>query len=227
MKIDAILIDAGGIILDEAEYEFSCAESITNAVRKNGIEYSVEGYWRDYKQGIMEFCPQSRQYVVWKVSRYNVKLYNTIWNDFINTWSRPPLKLMPRIDVELKRLCKNYRLILAGQYGKEIYHLLESHSLDVFDNSLSQEDYDITKPDPRYLEQICARSQVDPAKSIMVGDRIDKDVIPAMYLNIKSIFVRSSLYKCQKPRIPSEMPTRTIDKINGLFEAVRDIEKTL
>ena len=54
----------------------------------------------------------------------------------------------------------------------------------------------------------------------MVGDRIDKDVIPARQVGMKSILVRAGLYKNQQPRIPFEIPDLELDSVRGLSEAI-------
>lgn len=87
--------------------------------------------------------------------------------------------LMPGIDQVLPDLARDFDLVFAGQYGQNLLDLLKEHSLlGLFLNSLNRDDFSITKPDSRYLEQILARAGRTAAHSIMVGDRVDKDVIP-------------------------------------------------
>ncbi len=223
MKIETVLIDAGGIILDETEYEESCAEHITKAINHFGISYKESDYRHDYKEGIISFCPQSRQYVIWKNANHNLTMYNKIWNRFINEWKRPPLKLMSGIKSVLLDLSNQYSLILAGQYGAEIYNLLETNGINCFSNSLSQDDFTITKPDSRYLEQIAIKSNINLHNAVMIGDRIDNDIIPATQLGMKSILVRSSVYKIQQPRTPTETPSMTIDSVNEIPQSIKDL----
>ncbi len=99
--------------------------------------------------------------------------------------------------------------------------LLEEHSiLDSFAYRFTQDDFSLTKPDPRYYEQILKKCGVDPKESIMVGDRIDKDVIPARQLGMRTILIRAGLYKTQQPRIPFEIPDLELDNVSGLAKAV-------
>ena len=113
---------------------------------------------------------------------------------------------------------------MAGQYGRDVYDLLEMNDLSrYFTNRLSQEDFDITKPDPRYLAQIAERSGVTREECIMVGDRIDNDIIPAKQNNMGTVFVRTGIYKSQRPRIPEEVPDVILDGLNGMADKI--IEK--
>ena len=57
----------------------------------------------------------------------------------------------------------------------------------------------------------------------MVGDRIDNDIIPAKQNNMGTVFVRTGIYKSQRPRIPEEVPDIILDELNGLADKI--IEK--
>jgi len=53
-------------------------------------------------------------------------------------------------------------------------------------------------------------------ESIMVGDRIDKDVIPAKMIGMKTIRIKNGIYKNQEPRIPEEKPDITVEGIKDI-----------
>jgi putative hydrolase of the HAD superfamily len=78
----------------------------------------------------------------------------------------------------------------------------------------------VTKPDVRFYEQLTSRCDVDPQECIMVGDRIDKDIIPAKVTGMKTIRVRVGIHSDQEPRVPSECPDRTLSSVAGLAYAV-------
>ena len=121
-------------------------------------------------------------------------------------------------------LSRRFQLGIAGQYGREILDLLEEQSvLDCFAYRLTQDDFSITKPDPRYYEQIAKACGVHPQQCIMVGDRIDKDVVPAKQLGMKTILVRTGLHRNQQPRIPFEVPDAELEGVLGLAAAVREV----
>jgi ribonucleotide monophosphatase NagD (HAD superfamily) len=50
----------------------------------------------------------------------------------------------------------------------------------------------------------------------MVGDRIDKDIIPAKMVGMKTIRVKTGIHKNQKPRIPEEIPDLTVNEIEEI-----------
>ena len=90
---------------------------------------------------------------------------------------------------------------------------------------MTQDDFSVTKPDPRYYEQIVKAFGVDPQLCIMVGDRIDNDIIPAKQLGMRTILIRVGLHKNQQPRNPFEIPDLELDGVVGLAAAVQKLAK--
>ena len=134
---------------------------------------------------------------------------------------KPSLKLTSGFENEVRAICGDFEVGIAGQYGHEILELLKKCSiLDCFTYRLTQDDFSITKPDPRYYEQIVQACGVKSQQCVMVGDRIDKDVIPAKQLGMRTILVRVGLHRNQQPRIPFEIPDAELDRVVGLADAV-------
>jgi len=73
------------------------------------------------------------------------------------------------------------------------------------------------------LGQITQAIGVDPKECILVGDRIDNDIIPAKQLGMKTILVRVGLHRYQQPRIPFEIPDAELDGVTGLAAAVQEV----
>ena len=47
----------------------------------------------------------------------------------------------------------------------------------------------------------------------MVGDRIDKDIIPAKLVGMKTIRIRTGIHKNQEARTPEEIPDITVNEL--------------
>ena len=80
----------------------------------------------------------------------------------------------------------------------------------------TQDDFDLTKPDPRYLLEITQEFGVHPRSCLMVGDRIDKDVVPARQVGMATMLVRGGLHRGQEPRLLEETPDVAIEGVEGL-----------
>ena len=227
-KITTVLLDAGGVILDESEHEEVHAEIAVEILSTINPGYSVDSYYLDIKEAVDSFCPSTYQYVLYKYLRNNQSLFDKVYRLYLETWQqrRPPLKLNVGIEREVRLISPSFKLGIAGQYGREILKLLKEASiLDCFSYHSTQDDFTITKPDPRYYEEIIKAFGVDPRECIMVGDRIDKDIIPAKQLGMRTVLVRIGLHENQQPRIPFEVPDAELSGILGLASTVEEVAR--
>jgi len=223
MKPTTVLLDAGGVIIDESEQEEIRAEIAVEVLREIVPGYTVDTYWSDIEEAVRYFCPRTYEYVFWKYLKDDRSLFDRLYVAYSNRWNerKPSFKLAAGLDREVRAIARRLRIGIAGQYGREMLDLLEARSLlEFFTYRFTQDDFAITKPDPRYYEQIVRACGIEPQECIMVGDRIDKDVIPAKQLGISTILIRVGLHRNQQPRIPFEVPDAELESISGLAEAV-------
>jgi len=223
MKITTVFLDAGGVILDESEHEKERAELAVEVLGTVVSGYSTSQYFSDVEEAVSVLCPSAYQYVFWKYLKNDRSQFDKLFGCFKDKWKerKPPLTLTQGLENEVKAISRDFKIGIAGQYGKEVLELLEKESiLNCFAYRFTQDDFCITKPDPRYYEQILKKCGVEPKESIMVGDRIDKDIIPARQLGMRTILVRMGLYKNQQPRIPFEISDLELDSVSGLAKAV-------
>ena len=224
MKITTVFLDAGGVILDESEHEVALAGVAVEALAGAVEGYDLEAYWSDVDEAVRFYAPRIYQYVFWKYLKPDIARFETVYGDFMRDWRarRPPLNLMPGLAPEVEELCGDFDLGILGQYGGEVAELLEKHSLlRFFKHIRTQDDFNLTKPDPRYYEQVCEAGGVRPAECIMVGDRLDKDVVPARQVGMKTIRIRVGILRSQEPRIPFEVPDAELPGVAGLAAAAR------
>jgi putative hydrolase of the HAD superfamily len=226
--ITTVLLDGGGVIVDESLYEMIHAEIISEIISLISPGYSVVDYYDDIDDAVWAYCPNVYKYIIWKYCRGDMAMFDKMHNRHIKAWNerRPPLKLFDGLREEIKALSKDFKIAIAGQYGREIIELLDRNGLkQYFCSELTQDDFKITKPDPRYLEQIARKIGALPDECIMVGDRIDKDIIPAKQLGMKTILLRTGIHKYQKPRVPFEIPDRELPGVLGLAQAARELSE--
>ncbi|NIN00540.1 MAG: HAD-IA family hydrolase [candidate division Zixibacteria bacterium] len=229
MKTTTVLLDAGGVILDESEHERVRAELAEEMLSTAVPGYSIDDYYSDVEEAVKCFCPSVYQYVFWKAVNKDMLLFDRLYATYLTEWKnrKPPLRLTQGFQTELKALCGDFEVGIAGQYGMELLDFLEEQAiLDCFTHRLTQDDFETTKPDLRFYERIVERYGVNPRQCIMVGDRIDKDVIPAKLIGMKTILVRVGLHKNQQPRIPFEVPDAELSSVSGLAQVVPDLAES-
>jgi FMN phosphatase YigB (HAD superfamily) len=223
MKITTVLLDAGGVILDESEHEQVRAELAVEVINTVVPEYTFQHYLSDVEEAVRCYCPSVYQYVFWKALKQDMTLFDQLYASYLGEWRqrKPPLRLTSGLEAEITAMCESFKVGIAGQYGQELLQLLEEHSiLEHFTYRLTQDDFATTKPDLRFFESIVKRCGVDPRECSMVGDRIDKDVIPAKLLGMKTVLIRAGLHKNQQPRIPFEVPDAELDSITGMAQTI-------
>lgn len=226
IKTTTVFLDAGGVILDESADDRARVKIAAEVLAEVVPDCSEAMMWSDFDESIETFCPRITAYAFWKHLKPDRILFDKLYDSFLDKWRecRPPLKLMPGFESEVRAIGECFKVGIAGQYGKELLDFLVEHSiLDSFTYRLTQDDFSITKPDPRYLEQIAEACGVRAKECIMVGDRIDNDIIPAKYLGMKAILIRVGLHRNQQPRIPCEIPDAELDTIRGLAETVSEV----
>jgi len=216
--IKNIFLDAGGVILDETEFEEISSRIITNIIKTYNVNYSIENYWNNINEAVYRFVPKVYDFILYK-SINNLHDFNKSKTQYKNELKQSNIKfkLMDGINDFSKIASKQYKIGILGQYGKDFRQYLEEVNLyKYFTFTEIQDDYKITKPDPRYFEAVLKKCKCKPEESIMVGDRIDKDIIPAKMVGMKTIRIKTGIHKNQEPRIPEEIPDLTVNKIEEI-----------
>ncbi len=228
MNLTTVFLDAGGVILDESEHEVALAGVAVEALSRVVDGYSPDAWWRDVAEAAGAYAPRIYQYVFYKYLRHDPGSFDRVYESFLSAWRsrRPPLRLMQGLAGEVENMSRDFDVGILGQYGREVVDLLEEHSLlRFFKYTYTQDDFDITKPDPRYFEQVTRACGVHPGECIMVGDRLDKDIVPARQVGMKTIRVRVGILKGQEPRIPFEAPDIELEGVEGLADAARRLAR--
>jgi putative hydrolase of the HAD superfamily len=223
-----IFLDAGGVILDEVNFENNMANIITGIIQKYKHEYSLKNYWNDVEEAVYRFVPKTYDYILYKninsIDEFkrsklekNIEENKNLNNGF---------KIMDGIKDFLVNYSKYYRIGLLGQYGEALRNYLKDENLlQYFMFSEIQDDYKMTKPDPRYFEAILEKCNCNANESIMVGDRIDKDIISAKLIGMKTIRIKTGIHKRQEPRIIEEIPDLTVENISEIkMEYIKEMD---
>jgi HAD superfamily hydrolase (TIGR01549 family) len=216
--VEAIFLDAGGVILDETEAEAERA-AVLAALISREIPYTLAQYWLDVDEAVYRFVPSTYEYVLYKnLGRERCKDALKAFKAQAPSRNLVP---MPGLGEALKTLSRAFKLGILGQYGKELTEILEREGLlDFFAYRDTQEGFGLTKPDPRYFLAILERAGVQPNVSVMVGDRIDKDIYPAKLIGMKTIRLRTGIHRAQEPRIRAEEPDLTVDSLSAITAEV-------
>ncbi len=84
---------------------------------------------------------------------------------------------------------RGYKVGLSGNQPTRAEALLTSYGLPV-DYLASSSSWGIEKPDLRFFQKILEIAALAAHEVAYVGDRLDNDILPALELGLKAIFVR-------------------------------------
>ena len=128
--IKNIFLDAGGVILDETEFEEISSKIITDIIKNYNANYSIENYWKNIDEAVYRFVTKVYDFILYK-NINNLNDFNKLKTQYKNELKQSNIKfkLMDGIDNFLKKFSKQYKIGILGQYGKDFRQYLEKINL--------------------------------------------------------------------------------------------------
>ena len=121
--------------------------------------------------------------------------------------------------IELKAMGLKLGVITDGLTIKQWEKLIRLGIVDFFDDVITSEEFGLGKPSIEFFEYGIKKMNLNPDETIYVGDRVDRDIIPAKKVGMRTIRILEGKYK--------DMEDNESDyRVNNLLEIV-DIVKNL
>ncbi|MFN4205121.1 MAG: HAD family hydrolase [Agrobacterium albertimagni] len=142
-------------------------------------------------------------------------------------------KLIPGADAMLQELATaGHRLALVADGPRATFeNLLGQHGLwSCFEAHVISGDVGELKPSPRMFStafDALGLSESDRARTVMVGNNLERDILGANRFGLISIFLAWSLRRTHKPKHRHERPRLTIKQITQLPALLEKIELAL
>lgn len=157
-------------------------------------------------------------------SRKNMPPYKSALKEFgleACCWPSDMEKLYPGAAALLDALQCRYRLgIIANQNPGTVQRLGKYGIAGFFDVITASAKEGIAKPDPEIFLRALKRAGCMPDEAVMIGDRIDNDIIPAAKLGMHTIWVRQGMHRfadISKFEILPEYTAQGICELTGLL----------
>ena len=114
---------------------------------------------------------------------------------------------------------RGYNLgIIANQAIGIEQRLEEWRLLKYFDIVASSAELGVAKPDKLIFEKAFELAGCGPENAVMVGDRLDNDIIPAKALGMKTVWIRKGLATYQNIELGNEIADWIIDNLSDMKE---------
>ena len=181
-------------------------------------------YERRFKK-IAELADVSEEYVLKKVVEY---CENNQKGDLAvikllgvekPVWEHQYEILYKDTEMCLKDLSQKYKIgVIANQeFGTE-KRLIDFGIRKYIDVIVASAEEGVAKPDKRIFEIALKKAGCKAEKAVMIGDRIDNDIVPAKETGMKTIWIKQGMGKYWKISNESEKADFVIDSLSELLD---------
>ena len=202
-KIKWIFFDIGSTLVDEsAVYE----NRIKEIMQGNNIDRN------EFVAKVIERAQTSPKPIVSAAEDYGVK---------VPAWRHDLEVLYPDTKELLQRLSQKYKIgIIANQdFGTE-QRLTDFNVYQYINLVIASAEEGVAKPDLRIFQIALDRANCKPEEAVMVGDRIDNDIIPANKIGMKTVWIRQGFGALSEPQMIDEAPGFIIDKLTDIYKLI-------
>lgn len=203
-----IFFDIGSTLVDES------------VAYKNRIERTISNTDVSYDEFYQRMV---------EISKHSQNAYNLVLTEYgLNkvTWNSDDEFVYPEAENCLSELSKHYKIgIIANQNFGSQERLDKLGLLKYIDLVIASAEEGVAKPDLRIFEIALSKADCKAEESVMVGNRLDNDIVPANKIGMKTVWIKQGLGGLSTPMTQEEQPNYTVSNLSELC-ALEDIYDT-
>ena len=200
-KIKWLFFDIGSTLVDETDCVKKRCEVI---IESNNIDRQ-EFYDR------VEECAKTDSFAVRAAAIY--------YGAEIPRWYGELEKLYPDTKMILEALSKKYKLGVIANQSLGTKERLDNWNIGkYFDVVVASAEAGCAKPDLKIFNLALEQAGCKPNDAVMIGERLDNDIVPAKQIGMKTVWVRQGFAKYQIICNESEQPDFIIDSISDILD---------
>jgi HAD superfamily hydrolase (TIGR01662 family) len=218
----AILFDVGGPIDMEFAHEIAMDGAIASACGLEGIRVDQAALDEASQRAVEAFAPDAYVHMIETLCGDPRTVERVRRRVQAMTGNLDVFQLRPDI-VDLLRKLRQRGLTLGivANQPERMRERLEGEGIaGLFDHHGLSGVTGLRKPDPRAFTAVAEALGVAPADCIMVGDRIDNDIVPAKALGMATILFRTGRHRRQKSRTAAEEADAVVTDVAELEAAI-------
>lgn len=183
--LEMVFFDIGGVMYDDRVY----ARSWRKALRESGADFSDEEFELEYAAARSAQSESFRRRLTKRFLGTDQDLA-AVEARAARYWAYPSTALYPDVVPCLEALEGRFRLGVIANQPSSVRSAMERDGLTRFFEVWGvSDDLGLQKPDPKLFSQVLYTAGVSPARSAMIGDRLDYDVRPAKTAGMRTIWV--------------------------------------
>ena len=205
-KVNWLFFDVGSTLVDERLVYESRMRKVAEAANVT-YEYVYETaleFYRQNKKGDLETMK------LLKVDKPG--------------WNHSEERLYPDTVECLKELSGKYKIgVIANQSLGTAKRLEEFGILKYIDLVIASAEEGVAKPDRRIFEIALERSHCAPENAVMIGDRIDNDIVPAKRLGMDTIWIKQGFGKYWNIASDEEKADYVVDNLTEICKILKGV----
>ena len=173
-------------------YKFDRVIDVASFIKK--WDELTDYHYAFYTRKEISYEEQRNRRIIDLFECYNMKLdktpkeiYDIYLKSFEDNWS-----LFDDVYNVIEKLYNTgYKLgvISNGDFNQQTDKLKRTGIYKFFEIVTTSSEYDYSKPTPKLYESIIQRFNIDKNEMIMIGDQVEKDVIPCLSIGIDAIWL--------------------------------------
>jgi HAD superfamily hydrolase (TIGR01549 family) len=197
MALSWIFIDIGGPILDDGPLFDYLAEELREILIAQGCSVTRESFQEAMQLGWREGAPSTLDYIIrhfastGEIYERAKEAYWQVFRDLSDEEYRRLQILRPGVAQALEVLSSRYKLATLSNNIVRVKDLLEEYGIaGFFSASGISEEVGYSKPDLRLYQHMLRVASCGPEEAMMVGDRLDNDILPARKLGMMTAHIK-------------------------------------
>jgi putative hydrolase of the HAD superfamily len=180
-----VFFDIGGVMYDDSVY----ARSWRTALRESGAEFTDEEFDAEYASARAAQSESFRRRLTRRFLGTEEDLAS-VEARAARYWAYPATALYADVVPCLEELEGRYRLGVIANQPSSVRAAMDRDGLTPFFEVWGvSDDLGLHKPDPKLFSHVLYTAGVSPARTAMVGDRLDYDVRPAKMAGMLAVWV--------------------------------------
>ena len=204
-KTKWIFFDIGSTLVDE------------NIAYRNRIERTIANTDISYDEFYQKMV---------EISKHNQNAYNKAIDEYDlkkAPWNSDDEYVYPESEEVLRELSERYHVgIIANQNLGSEERLEKLGLLRYIDLVIASAEEGVAKPDLRIFQIALERANCKPEEAVMVGGRLDNDIIPANKIGITTVWIKQGFASFVNLKAKVEQPDYTISDLSELTSVLSD-----
>lgn len=204
-QIHWLFFDIGSTLVNE---EKAYQDRIEQAIADTHISYAA------FYQTMIHYFKENKKGDAEVLNDYGLKR---------PSWRSDLEVLYPDCKQVLKTLHQHYKIGIIANQLPNLQARLRNFGIDSYiDLIISSADVGLAKPDFAIFELTFQQANCLAEHAVMIGDRLDNDILPAKQLGMRTIWIRQGFSRLTHITNPAETPDWTIDNLTEIGDILKN-----